>query len=321
MDGLIQKNNINDYRLEHTGADKTGIKKFDYGEFVNGMTETDLKSDDFLAYKSTHIRQVRGRLKLNIPLYVSSRTDANCNKQMVVRWQMCTRDKYLNEITVSEGMLTADYMPNSITYIGDIKLITPMVDAVGILKMWLMDSETEQTVMRNFVLFDIRQRKGNIYYPDFTDIIANGFDDAKIICDGNVYYADGRGTLCSSMNKHDIPGFEYGSPLEILFEAVPVQNNATVKLYVNNILLEKRLIKKPPERSRGVLTKLYHTDSGLDKITCGYVFRAEVPSFVCKGLPDYFSVRIETDGGIILFGRKSGRYPVGLEVKINEKYG
>lgn len=321
MDGLIQKKQVNDYRLEYTSSDKTDIKNFDYGEFVKGMTEEDLKSEDFLAYKSAHIRQVRGRLKLNIPLYVSSGTDANYNKQMVVRWQLCTRDKYMNEITVSEGMLTADYMANSITYIGDIKLTTPMVDAVAILKMWLMDSETEQTQMRNFVMFDIRHRKQNIYYPDFSDIIANSFDSAKIICDGNAYLCEGRGILCSSMNKHDIPGFDYGSPFEIIFEATPLKNNSTVKVYVNNILLEKRKIERPPEKSFGVLTELYNADSGLDKITCGYVFKTIVPSFVSKGLPDYFSVRIETDGGIIIFGRKSGRYPVGFEVKTNEKYG
>ncbi len=321
MNGLVQKNNVNDLRLEHIKPEKNSIKKFDYSEFIKGMTEEDLKSDDFLAYESSHIRSVRGRLKINIPLYVSSFTKENADKQMSVRWQLCTRDKYLNEITVSEGMLTADYKAESLTYIGDIKLTTPMQDALGILKMWLIESDTEEIVMRSFVLFDIRHKKANIYYPDYTDISASGLKNTKIIGNGEGYYAEGSGTLLLPLCKQDITEYKYGCMLEVLFEASNIKKDTTIKVFINNILLEKRTFKKLPDKSFGVLSELYLKDEEVFAQTnCGYMFKCLVPSFVLKGLPNYFNLRIETDGGIVLFGRKCGRYPLGFEIRAIDRY-
>ena len=316
MDGILQKNHINDYRLENTETQKAVIKKFDYGEYVKDMTEKDLASNEFLAYNSTHIRKVRGRLKLNVPVFVSCGKKAIGYGTRAVRWQLCTRDKYLNEITVSEGLITADYEENAITYIGDIKLITPMLDAIGVLKLYLLDGETEQIIMRNFMLFDIAHRKNNIYCPDFSDIIVNGFENAKIIGDNDVYYAEGCGTVCALVNKHDIPDYTYKKGIEIAFEATAIKNNATIKLYVNNILIDTKVLKKPSDISHGILSKQYlRNNEDLNKVNCGYLFKVVVPSFACKGLPKNFSVRIETDGGLVLFSRKSGRYPLGFEIK------
>ena len=316
MDGILQKNYVNDYRLENIKTQKSGIKKFDYGDYVKDMTDADLICNEFVAYDSTHIRQVRGRLKLNVPIYVS------CSKKTIgygnrsLRWKLCTRDKYLNEITVSEGLITADYDEDAITYIGDIKLTMPMLDAVGVLKLNLLDSETEQVIMRNFTMFDIRHRKNNIYYPDFSDMIVKGFDDVKMIGNNDVYYASGCGTVCALVNKKDIPEYTYKKGVEIAFEATTLKCNSTVKLYVNNILLETKILKKPPDKSHGILTKQHLRDEvDLNKINCGYLLKAAIPNFACKGLSDSFSIRIETDGGIIIFGRKSGRYPVDFEIK------
>ncbi len=316
MDGILQKNYVNDCRLENTETEKSQIKKFDYGEYVKDMTDADLLCNEFVAYNSTHIRQVRGRLKLNVPIYAScsEKTIGYGNRE--VRWQLCTRDKYLNEITVSEGLLTADYSEDAITYIGDIKLTMPMLDAVGVLKLYLLDSETEQVIMRNFMLFDIRHRKNNICYPDFSDIIVKGFDTVKIIGNNDVYYASGCGTVCALINKRDIPEYTYKKGIEVAFEATTLKNNSKVKLYVNNILIETKAFKKIPDVSHGILTKQYLRDEiDLNKINCGYLFKAVIPNFACKGLPDSFSIRIETDGGVIIFGRKSGRYPLGFEIK------
>ena len=71
-----------------------------------------------------------------------------------------------------------------------------------------------------------------------------------------------------------------------------------------------------PADSRGILSHFYQeTDNRLDEVgSYGYLCRTVIPAALLETLPDRFTVTLTADRGLSIFGRRSGRFPIGIDL-------
>ena len=79
------------------------------------------------------------------------------------------------------------------------------------------------------------------------------------------------------------------------------------------------LLPDCPADCRGILSHFYQLrDDRLDEIgTYGYLCRAVIDASLAAALPERFEVSLTVDRGLSLFGRRSGRYPCGIDITTN----
>ena len=91
---------------------------------------------------------------------------------------------------------------------------------------------------------------------------------------------------------------------------------ATIMLSVDNTLLETYELADAPADSRGCLSWHYQPNprKNDEAGSYGYVCSAVIPADLAASLGNTFTVSIKGENGFSLYGRNSGRYPIGFEI-------
>ena len=98
---------------------------------------------------------------------------------------------------------------------------------------------------------------------------------------------------------------------------------SSVEALIDDIPLGKTILDDCPADTRGMLSHHYQaTDNLLDEAgsygyLCRYKISKDIISKIKKNKKFTFTLRTDTDCGLSIFGRKSGRYPIGIVLTAN----
>lgn len=308
-----QKNKVNNLRLKSCDMSGIKIKPYNYEAFVCGMTYKDLMCSDFPVYRMQNITQVKPGRVLDVPICISSLKGEGILNDKSVKWRLSLKTKSGDIIVSNEGVMSVVYESGKITEAGSIKFTVPVIDALATVEIYLTETQSEKIISRNFFMFDIFYPKANTLKTDLTDIGFSGFDKKPEIY-ADTLCAFGKGKLEFDIKKTSVPGYEYGKPVYISLELCTLKNAGEIHIYANNIRINTFKYNRLKNEC-GFLTYIYNENIKTN-IECGALCTVSIPPFVLKGMPNVFTIKLETDCGIMIFGRKSGHYPLGIEMGI-----
>ncbi len=318
------------------------IKEFGYEEYVPQMTVADLHSQDFLAVDCSPMKTCTPCEIIKIPLVISSFTDINHNKSTKIKWELV-----FNGAVVKTDEFPVDYSRYGCTFAGTLEIKLPEEDGIAVLRLYLIDEDTK-VIMRNFVIFDM-QAKRNVL--ELENAKATGFTDVSYIQCGNKINCIGNGKLVFTAEKNRIPGYTSGKDIYIRFEAsskeVLTKDRENIKwtpesvilnsdhgvnpntyyqtdnkLYPSEVKLSVGDINKSfqlldaPADSRGCLSWHYQAADNKNEEagSYGYLCEMKIDAKAADKLEDLFTVSFFAENSFSLYGRSSGRYPVGVEM-------
>ena len=93
-------------------------------------------------------------------------------------------------------------------------------------------------------------------------------------------------------------------------------HEGSLDVYADDILLKSFVMPDCPADSRGSLSWHYQPkDNKLDEAgSYGYLYRVQIPRSIYSGKKS-ITLSFKADKGLSLFGAKSGRYPVDINIK------
>ena len=320
-------------------------KVFGYGDFVPGMTIRDLHAQDFLAYDHAPGKTLVPGAIVKLPLYISSFTDEHHHRPLTAVVELAATDGNGKTEIVQRLTLPFEIEDYGLSPVGEALLQMPGYDCIATARLYLKD-ENEATVMRNFVCFDVEGTEKSLMLPlSGAEIEGKG----GLCQEGEKLNSLSRGIVRFSIDPKAIPAgarvlrFEASaretfdrdlSEWKIGAEDMDAGKRpgrgenpnsfyqttrgreypSSLKLLLNGREIFSTVLPDDPADSRGVLSWIHQkTDTLLDEAgTYGWLYTVPLP----ENLNEHEKVTFTfiSDHGFSLFGRKSGRYPTGVEI-------
>lgn len=203
---------------EFNGYYKIDNSKKDFGYSQYGISFADLHSQDFLGCDYPPMKTVKPFEKIEVPLFVSSFTDKNHNKNLEINWELKVIDSIDNNSFVSSSgrskFVIKDY---GLTEVGIISTDIPDINATAILSFEL--SSGGEKIMKNCVCFDIEKERTDAFEAQPTSLNSAGFERVIKAVSDNKISGLNKGEFSLTVNSKDIPNFKDAKELEIIFEA------------------------------------------------------------------------------------------------------
>ena len=334
------------YRIDDTR------KLFGFESYVEDMCINDIHSMDYIGYDYKPMDILEPNEIVNIPLFVSSMTDKHHGKSMKLLCQTELRKEDGSCCIYNESIKEILYHKYGTTSLGNITLNMPDENGILVLKLYLKDEE-DNIVMRNFLLFDIVKDCGHISIDNlktegfirswkvqsgnklncigkgciYLDIDKNMIPDYKNSITIS-FEASSRRVLKRDINNnaHDsskidmdyMHGYvvDRGENPNCFFMTGGKKHSSNIKIYAEQYELDNVLLEDCPADSTGCLSWAYQEDvKHLDEAgSYGYLIKVNLDRALLDKLPDNFKVKIDVDGGISIFGRRSGAYPTDIAV-------
>ena len=326
-------------------------KYFGYDFFNEAMSIKDLHSEDYLGFDRAPMATVAKGENISIPLFISSFTDKHHGKAMRVIYKTELETGINGRRSLDEGSIDITYNKYGTTFISPLEITAPEKSGILIVKLYLTDSE-DDLVMSNYILFDIDGgERGSV---KLEDIKTSGFKRAWLVQEGNKLNCIGDGAISFTVSKKDLgPGggeivFEASSREELqkdirsktdgegktdldlfrgYFEERDTNPNSfymtddekhasKIEVYAGHIKLCDLILEDDPADSSGSLSWHYQiSDKHLDEAgSYGYLCRVKIDKDTLAFLPESFDINIKVTDSLSIFGRRSGRYPIGVEI-------
>ena len=324
-----------------------GDKDFGYGEY--GMSLRDLHSQDYIGADFPPMVTVKPGDEINLPIFGSSFTDLRHGKELTVAWTLKIIDPIYGDYIAESDNYEIKWQNYGSFDAGKINLTVPEHDGVAVISYILLDGE--DIVMSNFTLLDIDGELDDALTIEPKDLTATGFSIVIPAQESGKLSGIGQGEFSVHINKSDVPGLDGAVDARIIFEAStrelmthdlpedkqnkdkqgnymlgyrcdPGANRNSFRqtdseLYPGKAISRVHLDDCPAD-SRGALSHHYQaSDHKLDEAgSYGKLCDVSVPSQVLLDLLDKdgftLTFRACEDSGLSLFGRKSGRYGIGI---------
>ncbi len=336
------------YRIDDTDKD------FGYQDFCRGMTIRDLHSADFLALDCPPCRTVKAGAKAQVPCALSSFTSAHRKKGLTVKWELWHESEF-GRITDDAGEFKTGKFETGCNPLEPIRVKMPKENCVAILSVYLLFGD--KVISRNFTTFDVRAElnEDTILIP-VTEGASEGFSPRwtaiqndklclggagsvsfEIPAEGGIardisvtFEAGAKRVLTKDQTEHDsksdldfMRGYlvdrgAFKNSYWMTDEDKPL-SRITVK--VNGVEIAKKTLTGDNADARGVLSWHYQPEErkldeagSYGELICLNVPSRLIPAIAQKGS---FTLTIEADNGLALYGRNSGRYGTGLQVKFD----
>ncbi len=328
-------------------------KFFGLENYIKDMTLNDIHSEDYIGYDYPPMTVETPEHVVHIPLFVSSMRDLYHGKNMKIVWQAELKKEDGSCSVYDEGTLPISYCKYGTTMLGNLALQMPGEDGIVVLKLFLVDA-CDTIIMRNYLLFDVEKENGQISINALKTegfIKAwKGQNGNKLNCLGNgsvlleldqrelpiekdginiFFEASSRRSLKQELDdsvydteKTDleyIRGYEVdrGENPNSFFMTGTEKHSSQIKIYAGEYKLKEMELADCPADSTGCLSWLYQKDEQyLDEAgSYGYIVKLQLDKQLLGKLPQVFQIKIETNNGISIFGRKSGAYPVEISVR------
>ena len=335
------------YRLDDTK------KYFGYEFFNENMTINDLHNADYLGFDFPTMTTVKPKEKVSVPLFISSFDDKYHGKSMKIFWKTELETGMFGRKKIDNGCFDVSYDKYGTTFINNLEIDIPEENGILIVKLYLKDS-MENIVMSNFILFDVNIKSAysveleNIKSDGFKrawyiqegnklNCVGEGvvsFDvNKKDIEISNeqieiVFEASSKEELTKDIEEKEDKEFKIdldlmrgyvvdrGKNPNSFYMTDDEKFESKIEVYAEDILLGEFILEDDPADTQGSLSWHYQAvDDLLDEAgSYGYLCRVKIDKDIFNKLPECFKIKIKADRGISIFGRKSGRYPIGVEI-------
>ncbi len=334
------------YRIDDTDKD------FGYQDFCRGMSIRDMHSADFLALDCAPCRTCKAGAKAQVPCGLSSFTDANRKKGLRVEWELW-HDTADGRISDEKGEFKiGNKYEFGFNALEPIRVKLPKENCVAVLSCYLISGD--KVISRNFTTFDVRAElaadtteaavvggesegftnrwtainndklclggAGSVSYTIPVDGLADdlfiSFEaGAKRVLTKDCEESDSKRDS-DFMRGYLVDRGAFKNSYWMTDEDLPL-SHITVK--VDGVEIAKRTLTGDKADSRGVLSWHYQAEERkLDEAgSYGELISLRVPSRLIPAIAEKGSLTltIEADGGLALYGRNSGRYAQGLQLK------
>jgi len=336
------------YRLDDA------MKEFGFGGYVPGMTLKDLHSYDFLAVDSEPMKTCKVGEEIEAPLVISSFTDEHHGKDMKVVWEIaldtgktesvvsegsmdihydhygCTQLGVLkvklpeqNGVAKLRLYLMDDsdncIMRNFMVYDvqGEVETLTVQpaeFECTGFKRAWVLQEGNKLNCI------GAGTAKATVEKASIP-----GYEQGKDICIR--FEASSKEELTKDRLDRDekdsidldfMRGYrvDRGENPNSYFQTDEVLCPETIQLSVGEVFTKEIIAADNPADSRGCLS--WHYQAQTRKIdeagSYGFVCVAVIPAETADLLPESFEISLKGQNGFSIYGRCSGRYPIGFEV-------
>lgn len=330
-------------------------KVFGYEGYVPGMEIKDLHSYDFLATDCEPMKTCKAGEEVSIPLYISSFTDKNHGKDMKVKWELVhdtaadeavvsSGEMGINYSTygcTALGDLTVK-MPET-DGIAKLRLyLTDADDNIVMRNFLVYDVTAEKAVfsadMADFACEGFKRawvlqqgNKLNCIGEGTAKLTAKksdipGYEAGKAIEIRFEAAAKQELTKDKVGEGREISDIEHAFMLGYKVDRGQNSNSfyqtdeeffpTDITLKVSGKKFAEFHLEDSPSDSRGCLSWHYQPDprKNDESGSFGYVCTAVITAETADKLPEEFDIEI-SGKDFSIFGRKSGRYPIGFEIK------
>ncbi len=149
----------------------TGIE-----EIMPGMKVNDFHAAVYLSTGNEICKTVNGGEKVDVPLYISSMTDADYGKQLKLSYQLTLTNSIAETKSISQGNQMVDYVPYMQKELNTLPIALPDQSGLALLTVQLED--LKGTVLhRNFMHFEI-QSNAKLPKTEVLTVTPNAFSNA-----------------------------------------------------------------------------------------------------------------------------------------------
>ena len=333
------------YRIDNVN------KTFGFEGVFPGMAIKDLHSDLYLAYDEAPGRRASAGELIKTPLYLASVYDYEPREEITALCEYIALAPNGERTCIASERFAVTDTRRGVHPIGTTAFTAPQGDALVILGLTFLAGD--QVIMRNFAAIDCAGASDALTVP-FEAITASGFDRTFTCIDGEKWNALGAGVASFTLCKQDIPrdaegGFTLrleasarptyrrdlpgGEDKHISFSAVqrldPAEKpnsfpmtdehptpTVTLTVGIGEHIREDIPLPYAPADCRGILSHLYQPcATRIDEAgSYGELITVRVDGKQAAELPECFTVTLTSDGGLSLFGRRSGRYPCAIDI-------
>lgn len=334
------------YRIDNTK------KFFGYDYFVPGMTVADLHGQDFIAYDYAPMTTVSANEKISVPIYISSFDNTYHGSKMRLYWECVLYAG--GETRILESAEREFSYTYGKTAVGTIDFITPDVDGIICVRLYLKN-ETDEIIARNFCLFDNCGKTESLLRIEPAELKPHGFEKVWQAQGGRKVNAYGEGWLEFSLKKSKLPNWRNGLCIQFeassrellskdcgdamhnkidldLMKGYQVDRGgnsnsfymtdeevyeSAMQVLVEDIVVADLVLPDCPADCSGALSWHYQeSDDLLDEAgSYGYLYQISVGKDILSNVGEEFTVKFQTKTGFSLFGRQSGKYATGIEMK------
>lgn len=346
------KDVINEFNGYYRLDDST--KYFGYENYNEGMTIKDLHNKDYLGFDCPPLLVKKPGEKVTVPLFVSSFDDKHHSERMSILWRLETETGIWGREDEEFGFTEISYNSYGTTFIEPLEITMPKENGIAILKLYLTDSQDEIVMSNFLLFdvpadiseshtVSLNELEGEGFKKFWTvqdgnklNAVGKGEIRFKVSKKDLKDTEDGIMICFEASSKEaltkDIPDERNGD--EELFDLMRgcrvdrgknpnsfymTDDNlyeSNIEIYVEDLLIKKIILADDPADTTGCLSWHYQkVDDLLDEAgSYGYMCEAEIKDKLFETLPEEFTVTIKADNGISIFGRKSGRYPIEIEI-------
>ena len=191
-------------------------KDFGYQDFCRGMTLRDMHSPDFIATACAPMQTVEAGGWAEVPLMISSYTDAHHGEQCTLDWELW-HDGLTGRVVDSRGTLRLrEFGWGTTPVFAPLEVQMPMENAAAVLSLY-MKAADGTILSRNFTTFDVRAAlpENQIEIP-VCDGRTEGFEPVWTAVDGNKLCMGGSGAVTYEVR---LPEWKDISELNLYLEA------------------------------------------------------------------------------------------------------
>lgn len=335
------------YRIDNTE------KVFGFDGVFDGMSIHDLHSDLFLAYDAAPGRTVKGGERIETPLLLSSVYDYEAKEEMVALCEYIALEKNGKRTCIASERFTVTDTSRGVHPLDTTAFTAPCEDTLVILGLTLLEGERtvmrsfavidcEGTDARSHTvaLDDIEADGFDRTFPCIAgekwNALGKGTATFTLDCRDIPFDISEGFTLRFEASarptyRRDLPGganrpisFSLGAPILDPAEkpnSFPMTDMCDhpvtmLSVAIGDLPAVSYPLPYAPADCRGVLSHMYQPNARrIDESgSYGTLIEIRIDGADAKTLPDRFSVALSSDGGLSLFGRKSGRYPTAVTV-------
>jgi hypothetical protein len=339
-------------------------KQFGYEWFVPGMQIADLHSPDFIVIDAPPCQTVEANAEVSVALLRSSFSDRYHGQTLSLNWELWFDDLGIRTVADRGNQQLAwdDYGVTPLEAIA-VKMPGQAAVAVLAIQLTTLDGASvtrnfitfdvregdlsKQVVnvpVASFVESQweyqwnaIQEHKasggpsGNFTYeiqlPDQSELSA--IYQVEVVFEASAKYLMGQNKTGSVSLMHDI-SFMHGANADPEFNpnsylmTDALKQQSSLKVWIEDELIETLLLPDDPADSRGVLSWHYQpaTNQLNEAGSYGYLCKITLPSKLAAKLNRQRSLKIcleAENGGLALYGRNAGRYPIDLQVLLNRQ--
>lgn len=330
----------------------SGEKDFGYQSFCRGMSISDLHAADFPAIDLPPCIKVSGGARVEVPVSVSSWTDAHHASGLTLEWELW-HDTADGRITDKSGSAAVNGLDWGLNALKPIKLDMPEENAVAVLSLYLKDADGG-IVSRNYTTFDVHaELPANITVIPLEDAVCEGFAPVwsahkgeksnfggkgsvsfdvavsgevpsrmRIVFEAGakrVLSKDAGGDIGSSQDGSFMLGYlvDRGSFASSYWQTDETRFMSSLTVKLDGTVIARKCLENDWADARGVLSwyNLPETTAPLDEAgSYGQLIALDLPARLIPGFyrKGGFTLTLEADNGLALYGRNSGRYATGM---------